>query len=544
MYNAVFRALIFDIWYLMRILRYFELQGVDMTDDLTFFHQATMKICGSLDIDKAVQDSADYLRRHIPLKGIMLSTYEPEKGAIRILALSSTLSITPWPRLIFLTSRARTLINTSGDGVFLCRKSDENPIARELSGALGLPPLSELVLHLKMDEKNLGVVLAFSDGDNEFTLEHARLMGLLHDPFAVAMANVIRHREVLHLKDLLADDNRYLQQELRSISGDEIIGARYGLRDVMEMVRQVSPLSSHVMLTGETGVGKEVIANAIHYSSPRREGPFVKVNCGAFADSLLDSELFGHEKGAFTGAFQSRRGRFERAHGGTLFLDEVGELPPAAQVRLLRVLQDKTIERVGGTEPIEVDVRIIAATHRNLAERVKTGHFREDLLFRLNVFPIPIPPLRLRKSDIPALVHHFIDRKLKAFNLSRHPVLAPGAMEQLTAYSWPGNVRELENMIERALIRHQNRDENTPLRFASLVEESPDFITSSPVAEDIHPHQTLDEAMRSHIKAVLRSTGGKVQGKEGAAAILGIHPSTLRSRMDKLGVTFGRKASI
>lgn len=513
-----------------------------MTDDLSFFHQATMKICGSLDIDKAVRESADFLKHYIPLKGMMLSTYEPEKGAIRILALATTLPTAPWSRPIYLSSQAQSLIKASGDGVFLYRKSDHNPIAHEMGESLGLSPLSEIVLHLKLDEKNLGVVLAFSNDENDFTPEHARLMGLLHDPFAVAMANVIKHREVLHLKDLLADDNRYLQQELRYISGDEIIGARYGLRDVMEMVRQVASLSSHVMLTGETGVGKEVIANAIHYTSPRRECPLVKVNCGAFAENLLDSELFGHEKGAFTGAFRSKRGRFERAHGGTLFLDEVGELPPAAQVRLLRVLQDRIIERVGGMEPIEVDVRIVAATHRNLAELVKQGRFREDLLFRLNVFPIHIPPLRLRKSDIPALVHHFIDRKLKAFNLSKHPVLAPGTMEQLTAYPWPGNVRELENMVERSLIRHQSQGENKPLRFAALlVEDQPDGTIAVPIHEEVHPCLSLDDAMRRHIEAVLRSTQGKIQGKDGAAAILGIHASTLRSRMDKLGVTFGRQ---
>jgi transcriptional regulator with GAF, ATPase, and Fis domain len=514
-----------------------------MTNDLTFFHQATMKICGSLDIDKAIQDSADYLQGFIPFDGIMMCTYEPEKGAIRILALSTSLTTPPWTRPIHLSARAQSMINATESGVFIHLEADNNPIAHEINTALKIDTASQMVLHLKLDDRHLGVVHAFSRKENHFTHEHARLLGLLHDPFAAAMANVIRHREVLHLKDLLADDNRYLQQELRSISGDEIIGSRYGLRDVMEMVRQVSPLSSHVMLTGETGVGKEVIANAIHYSSLRREGPFVKVNCGAFADSLLDSELFGHEKGAFTGAFQSRRGRFERAHGGTLFLDEVGELPVAAQVRLLRVLQDKTIERVGGMEPIEVDVRVIAATHRNLPEMVKEGRFREDLLFRLNVFPIPIPPLRLRKSDIPALVHHFIDRKLKAFNLTCHPVLEPGAMEQLIAYPFPGNVRELENMVERALIRHQSRDKDKPLRFPDLDEDTSDLPAPVSPPGHINPRLTLDAAMRNHIEAVLRETRGKIQGKDGAAAILGIHPSTLRSRMDKLGVTFGRKAT-
>jgi transcriptional regulator with GAF, ATPase, and Fis domain len=406
---------------------------------------------------------------------------------------------------------------------------------------MGLGAFSEIILHLKIDEEKLGVVLVYSGDVDGFTDEHARLMSLLHDPFAVALANVLKHRELLRLKDLLADDNRYLQQELRHISGDEIVGARYGLRDVMELVWQVAPLNSHVMLTGETGVGKEVIANAAHYTSTRREGPFVKVNCGAFTENLLDSELFGHEKGAFTGAVQSKRGRFERAHKGTLFLDEVGELPPAAQVRLLRVLQDGRIERVGGVEPIAVDVRIVAATHRNLAAMVREGTFREDLWFRLNVFPIHIPPLRERKSDIPALVHHFIDRKLKAFNLSEHPVIAPGTMEKLIACPWPGNVRELENMVERSLIRHRSRGEGKPLEFTGLAGESTVFESSPPLTDLSDRPMTLDGAMRHHIESVLRTTGGKIQGKDGAAAILGIHSSTLRSRMDKLGIQYGRK---
>ncbi len=309
------------------------------------------------------------------------------------------------------------------------------------------------------------------------------------------------------------------------------------------VLRQVAPLTAHVMLTGETGVGKEVVANAIHYASTRRTGPFIKVNCGAFAESLLDSELFGHEKGAFTGAVQSKRGRFERAHKGTLFLDEVGELTPAAQVRLLRVLQDGCIERVGGTAPISVDVRIIAATHRNLPEMVRKGTFREDLWFRLNVFPIHIPPLRQRKSDIPALVHHFIDRKLKAFNLSKHPVVAPGTMEQLTAYAWPGNVRELENMVERALIRHQSRGNGNPLVFSDLLPDSPEPPAALHGSEETGRHLTLDQAMTRHIQSVLAATHGKIQGKDGAAAILEIHPSTLRSRLDKLGIPYGRKST-
>ncbi len=220
---------------------------------------------------------------------------------------------------------------------------------------------------------------------------------------------------------MLADDNRYLHRELFRLAGDEIVGADFGLKGAMEMVRQVASLNSPVLLLGETGVGKDVIANAIHYSSPRKDGPFVKVNCGAIPETLLDSELFGHEKGAFTGALSQRRGRFERANKGTIFLDEIGELPSQAQVRMLRVLQYKEIERVGGTNPISVDIRLIAATNRDLEEMVRAKQFREDLWFRLNVFPIRIPPLRERREDIPALVRHFIERKSRELRLSALP---------------------------------------------------------------------------------------------------------------------------
>ena len=243
-------------------------------------------------------------------------------------------------------------------------------------------------------------------------------MSLLNEPFAIAFSNTLKHQEVLRLKDLLADDNRYLHRELLHLSGEEIVGADFGLKRVIEMVRQVAPLNSPVLLLGETGVGKDVIANAIHYSSPRKDGPLVKVNCGAIPETLLDSELFGHEKGAFTGAISQKRGRFERANQGTIFLDEIGELPSPAQVRMLRVLQYKEIERVGGTNPIPVDIRLIAATNRNLEEMVKTKQFREDLWFRLNVFPIHIPPLRERKEDIPALVRHFVKRKSRELKLA------------------------------------------------------------------------------------------------------------------------------
>jgi transcriptional regulator with GAF, ATPase, and Fis domain len=306
----------------------------------------------------------------------------------------------------------------------------------------------------------------------------------------------------------------------------------------MNMVRQVAPLNSPVLLLGETGVGKDVIANAIHFSSPRKDGPFVKVNCGAIPETLLDSELFGHEKGAFTGALSQKRGRFERADQGTILLDEIGELPPQAQIRMLRVLQYKELERVGGTHPISVDIRLIAATNRNLQEMVKEKQFREDLWFRLNVFPIRIPSLRERGEDIPALVHHFVKRKTRELKLPNPPALAQGAIDRLTAYDWPGNVRELENLVERALILSQG----SPLTFDELSKGNEKNIASSPAGPE-GKTLNLDAAISDHIRRVLEMAHGKVHGKGGAAELLGMNPSTLRYRMDQLGIPYGRKVA-
>jgi transcriptional regulator with GAF, ATPase, and Fis domain len=304
----------------------------------------------------------------------------------------------------------------------------------------------------------------------------------------------------------------------------------------MEKARQVAALDSPVLLLGETGVGKDVIANAIHYSSPRRNGPFVNVNCGAIPDTLIDSELFGHEKGAFTGAISQKRGRFERADKGTILLDEIGELPPQAQVRLLRVLQDKEIERVGGTKTIPLDIRIIAATNRKLEEMVKANQFREDLWFRINVFPIWISPLRERKSDIPALLQHSINLKAKELKLPAIPTLSPGAINPLMEYDWPGNVRELQNVVERALILNPNG----PLTFEHL-NLAQQKESSESQEQTIEP-DNLDEVISRHIRRALSKAKGKIHGPGGAAELLGINASTLRNRMNKLGIDYGRES--
>jgi len=291
---------------------------------------------------------------------------------------------------------------------------------------------------------------------------------------------------------------------------------------------------------GETGTGKEMIANAIHFSSRRKDSPFIKVNCGAIPDNLIDSELFGHEKGAFTGAISKKRGRFERADSGTIFFDEIGELPLQAQVRLLRVLQQHEIERVGGFQTIMVDVRIVAATHKNLEEMVRAGQFRADLWFRLNVFPIIIPPLRQRAIDIPALVDYFLEQKSIDLKIRKRPSLAPGAIEKLQAYDWPGNVRELQNIVERTLILNKMIADGSRLAFDPLPTRSPPTENIALAEEDDGSIRPLDEVMANHIQKALDQANGKVEGKNGAASMLGINPATLRGRMKKLNIAYGR----
>jgi transcriptional regulator with PAS, ATPase and Fis domain len=329
---------------------------------------------------------------------------------------------------------------------------------------------------------------------------------------------------------------------LRKIAGDNVIGVDHGLKNVMEMVHQVSPLESPVLLLGETGTGKEVIASAIHNSSLRKDGPFIKVNCGAIPATLLDSELFGYEKGAFTGAVALKRGRIERAHGGTLFLDEIGELTPEAQIRLLRVLQEKEIDRIGSAQTTRVNIRIIAATHKNLEKMMETKKFRADLFFRIRVFPIEIPPLKERKEDIPALIYHFIEKKSKEMKRISIPAPAPGAIARLMEYNWPGNIRELENAVERSLIL----DQKNLLYFKDIGMSQKDKASLQVISQEKFPIKSLelDYVMTNHIRHVLDSCNGRVEGNKGAAQILNIHPSTLRKRMKKLKIPFGKKINI
>jgi DNA-binding NtrC family response regulator len=318
-----------------------------------------------------------------------------------------------------------------------------------------------------------------------------------------------------------------LVDEIRS-GHDAFVGDSAALRRVREQIAQVAPTDSTVLIQGETGTGKELVARAIHDGSARRDRTLVKVNCAALPRELVESELFGHEKGAFTGAVQQRRGRFELADGGTLLLDEVGELPLEAQAKLLRVLQERQFERVGGAHSLRADVRVIAATNRDLQAQVAAGRFRSDLYYRLNVFPISVPPLRERRGDIPSLVRHFA---AKAARKLGRPLdgLTPAFLESASAYDWPGNIRELENLVERATIMSSGG----PLDAAGL------FSATSVSGETrfVPPADaTLEEMERAHIQRVLERTRWVIEGERGAARILGLNPSTLRGRLRKLGI--------
>lgn len=506
-------------------------------DEKDFFQQATLRICSSLDIRTAMQRSLEYLALIMPADWMRLALYERGLSALRTIAVATSSGDIKIDTIIPLSQKARDFLTSSNlPEVRIVNRPDSDPVIKEVQKHHGLPESSEIVLRLSIEGKRVGALALAARGKDRFSEEHARLFSLLNEPFAIALSNALSHQELLRLKEMLVDDNLYLHKELRRLSGEEIIGADFGLKKVTELVRQVATLQSPVLLLGETGAGKELIAHAIHALSSRKDAPFILVNCGAIPETLIDSELFGHEKGAFTGALTQKRGRFERANKGTIFLDEIGELPSQAQVRMLRVLQSKEIERVGGSDPIVVDIRIIAATHRNLEDMIKKNQFREDLWFRLNVFPITIPPLRERKEDIPALVHHFIGRKSQELRLPKPPTLEQGAVDRLMAYSWPGNVRELENVIERAMILNKDG----PLTFDHLVPVLEAY--EAPVFQG-HENKflKLDDVVFRHIDQVLKMTKGKVHGPGGASELLGINSSTLRNRMDRLGISYGRK---
>ena len=511
--------------------------GPEMSIETTdFFRGMTLRICGDLEIKAALEHAFDFLTRHVPAEAMGLGFWSQDRSRIRILAATAL----PGARFLWdSTSDEIVLPEASAVAIsavewppFTIVNRPDDPGASLLKEIFPrLATHSAIFLRLDVRSEEIGALLISAEGQDRFSAAHAEKLQWIREPFAIAMSNARRFRELEELSDRLADDNRALAADLERSLGFEVVGADFGLREVMEMVRKVAPSTSPTLLLGETGTGKEVIANAIHRASPRGQGPLISMQCGAIPEALLDSELFGHERGAFTGAAERKRGRFERADGGTLFLDEIGELSPEAQVRLLRVLQERRFERLGGRQTLEVDVRVIAATHRDLRAMVREGTFREDLWYRLAVLPIHIPPLRLRRQDVPALVRYFVARKSEEMNLPHSPKVSSRDLERLQAYDWPGNVRELQNVVERALILSRGEF----LAFPNL-EPLRNSLHTEAMSMGSRPVLTLDQAMAAHIQSVLDLVDGQVAGRGGAAELLDMHPSTLRFRIDKLGI--------
>jgi transcriptional regulator with GAF, ATPase, and Fis domain len=362
-----------------------------------------------------------------------------------------------------------------------------------------------------------------------FEADEFLVLGVFASQAAIAIKNAELIERSEHRSERLSVENEYLQDEIEQEHGScELVGRTPALRSLLRKVDQAAPTDTTVLLLGETGTGKELVARRLHARSRRRDRPLIKLNCGAIPPGLVESELFGHERGAFTGALQQRLGRFELADGGTLFLDEIGELPPDVQVKLLRVLQDGELERVGGGAVLHTDVRIVAATNRDLEADVAAGKFRADLYYRLSVLPLRVPPLRERLDDLPLLVAHQLAKLERKLGKPLR-ALAPESVERLRRYPWPGNVRELQNVLERACVLARGD-----------VVELVDALPGGAAGHAPPAPRTLEEVERDHILRVLATTHGVIQGPRGAARILGLHPNTLRSRMQRLGI-LGRR---
>ncbi len=383
-----------------------------------------------------------------------------------------------------------------------------------------------VLLPLTMGDEFVAAMVICRTKPLPFAPDEVAILEDVARPVTTAVANALAFEEIQKLRSQLEDENVALREEIAATAAAAggIIGTSPGLRQVLERVASVAATDSTVLITGETGTGKELLARAIHAGSPRANRAMVKVNCAALPEGLVASELFGHEKGAFTGALERRRGRFELAAGGTIFLDEVGELPPPVQIALLRVLQEHEFERVGGSQTLRTDARVVAATNRDLEQAAREGKFRSDLFFRLNVFPIRVPPLRERAEDIPILAEYWASRYSRQLGKPVRAIDA-AAMAALSAYAWPGNIRELQNVVERAVI----------LARGNVLGLS-DFELPSLGSDVVRPRQGGTSGERQQIEEALAASRGRVYGVEGAAEILGVPPSTLEARIRRLGI--------
>ncbi|HEV2762257.1 MAG TPA: sigma 54-interacting transcriptional regulator, partial [Pyrinomonadaceae bacterium] len=490
-----------------------------------------------LDLRELLRATSDCLRRYFKHDLAGMALYDAESGQLRVHSLDW---IDPSARyieegvLMPLEGTPAGLAFTSRRPVLVPRLEEWPTPSPVLARALAAGIRSTCNAPLLSHDRALGAVAIASRRAAAFSDADAEMLGHIARQFAIAVENALQYGEIEGLKNKLASEKLYLEEEIKAeYNFGEIVGQSRALKNVLEQLKTVAPTDSVVLICGETGTGKELIARAIHDLSKRRERTMVKVNCAAIPTGLLESEFFGHEKGAFTGAVSQRTGRFELANKGTLFLDEVGEIPLELQPKLLRVLQEQEFERLGGARTIKVDVRLIAATNCNLREMVAEKKFRGDLFYRLNVFPITLPPLCERADDIPLLAGYFAQKHSRRMN-KRVDAIPSETVEALCRYHWPGNVRELENFIERACILTRGRELQAPL--AELEAAGPAPVDGNRAPSAPSALLSLADAERAHIEEVLRHTKGVVGGRGGAAEILGLPISTLRDRMKKLGL--------
>ncbi|MGE3165006.1 MAG: sigma 54-interacting transcriptional regulator [Planctomycetota bacterium] len=493
----------------------------------------TAAIAAHRDLPALIHELAGQLRRVVSFDALSLVLHDAATNTMRLHVLETSELI---------ASPLEIALSPDDDPAGGVWRAQKPLILSEVTQLSRWPRLLESVepygvqsccwLPLTTARRRLGALVFASKRPSMYETAHLDFLQQVANQVAVAVENAQAFQEIEALRDQLAKEKAYLEEEVRTeCDFGDIIGESPALRAVLQKVETVAPTDSTVLVFGATGTGKELIARAVHSLSPRQGRTFVKLNCAALPTGLLESELFGHEKGAFTGAIAQKIGRFELADQGTLFLDEIGDTPPELQPKLLRVLQEQEFERLGGTRTIRVNVRLVAATNRNLAQMVAEGRFRSDLYYRLNVFPIAMPTLRDRPDDIPNLVRHFAQRFAR--RMSRRIESIPSAtMDALVRYSWPGNVRELQNVIERAVILSPGPMLQVPL--ADLEgEPAQDRPPAAPVATPL----TLVDAEREHIVSALIATGWIVGGPKGAAARLGMKRSSLQKKMQKLGIT-------
>ena len=494
--------------------------------------------CKEPRFDLSARAIAAVVAERIPCERLLVRALDPERRRLETIAEVSTspFGAAPAPALGL---PERSLASPEPFARWCLSGEFLRGNAADVRGRLGglLPDDWEgpvLARGLVWEDQALGALVLGSGAGATYDRSHEPLLAALCEPIAVALRNDRQLRELSALREAAEADRRSLLARLgRQDIADTIVGEGSGLKSVMRAVDLVARADAPVLILGETGTGKEVVARAIHGRSSRSAGPFLRVNCGAIPPELADSELFGHERGSFTGAVARRQGWFERADGGTLFLDEIGELTPAVQVRLLRILQDGSFERVGGHQSLHANVRLIAATHQDLEAMVAPGRFRADLWYRIHVFPIRLPPLRERPGDIPELAAHFARRAAQRLGLMPQ---APDedAIRRLLAYHWPGNVRELAAVMERAAILGEGRR----LAAAEALGGGPS-IQDPARAGGVAPGpagDTLDAAIRAQIESALARCLGRIEGPFGAARVLGVNPHTLRARMRKLGI--------